>query len=265
MDRGNHNIDLIYQYCLLIAGDTEDYCARRLGPIHLLKYLYLADYVYALRNEGKSFTDIEWTFYNFGPWSSLAHQHIQTSMNSMGAMTHQFASDYSDDDFFRFEISDSGLLKQHEGNLPAVVTRNLKKYIKKFGSDTTELLDYVYSTEPMLEAAPGEILHFAGNTKAHSRQTKEDALKLSIEAGYSNKKKQKISKGIASLKLRLSKHTETKKLIDPAPNVEYDDVYLSGLKMLDDFETPKFIESKITVKFEHSVWKSNTRKGIYGE
>ena len=39
--------DLILQYALLLAGQEDDFFDRQLGPIHLLKYCYLADLIHA--------------------------------------------------------------------------------------------------------------------------------------------------------------------------------------------------------------------------
>ena len=259
------NIDIIYQYSLLIAGDMGDSYAYRLGPIHLLKYLYLADCSYASRNSGKSFSGIEWRFYNFGPWSSEAHSRIQNSMSAIGAITHQFISDYSDDDYFRFEKRDSGLLQQCERELPPIITRNLKLYVKKFRNNTAELLDYVYTTEPMLSAEPDEVLDLTTLITESKFLSKSENEEFSCEFHYSNKKKKKIEAGIKELKLRLSNHVNQKVKIDPSPNAEYDEIFYDGLNMLETADIPRLSDDNLTVEFDKSVWKSSTRKGNYGE
>ena len=53
-------VDLLLQYALLVAGEEDEYIDRQLGPIHLIKYVYLADLAYARHNEGKTFTGIDW-------------------------------------------------------------------------------------------------------------------------------------------------------------------------------------------------------------
>ena len=73
-------VDLVIQFSLLVAGEEDDNFSRQLGPIHLIKYLYLADLSYAKRNDGKSFTGIDWQFYNFGPWSAAAHARIEQAL-----------------------------------------------------------------------------------------------------------------------------------------------------------------------------------------
>ncbi|MGR3979431.1 hypothetical protein [Pseudoalteromonas sp. 1181_04] len=256
-------IEEVFQYSLLVAGELDDFMYARLGPIHLLKYLYLADYFYAKRNSGESFSGIEWQFYNFGPWSSLAHSRIDYSMKGINAIKHQFESEYSDDDFLRFEKRDKFLLEQIERVIPPVVSRNLKVYIKKFGSNTADLLNYVYSTEPMLETSPNEKIDLSSLGKHLDQLKTNEYLEMSIEVKLSNKKKKKIKEGISTLKNKLKEHVKTEYLIDPSPSPKYDEVFFDGISMLDESEVKKFEESKIVVEFDSSVWTSSARKGIY--
>ena len=50
----SNKIDLLIQCAILIAGREDDYLDRQLGPIHLIKYVYLADLAYAERKCGGS-------------------------------------------------------------------------------------------------------------------------------------------------------------------------------------------------------------------
>ncbi len=49
-------VDLLLQYALLVAGEQDEFLDRQLGPIHLIKYVYLADLFHAKRNNGVTFT-----------------------------------------------------------------------------------------------------------------------------------------------------------------------------------------------------------------
>ena len=53
-------VDLVLQYALLLAGQEDDYFDRQLGPIHLIKYVYLADFAFARRNRGETYTGVDW-------------------------------------------------------------------------------------------------------------------------------------------------------------------------------------------------------------
>ena len=48
-------INHILQYALLVAAQSDDYLDRQLGPIHLIKYVYLADMDYAKYHEGQTY------------------------------------------------------------------------------------------------------------------------------------------------------------------------------------------------------------------
>ena len=83
------HIDLLLQYALLVAGEEDEHTDRQLGPIHLIKYVYLSDLAFAERNDGKTFTGVNWQFYKFGPWSQAVKflrmtqlLEKQTNMNS---------------------------------------------------------------------------------------------------------------------------------------------------------------------------------------
>ena len=56
------------KYILATSGQ-EDYGNREVGPIHLVKYVYLADLAFAEKRGGETITGIPWRFHHFGPWS----------------------------------------------------------------------------------------------------------------------------------------------------------------------------------------------------
>ena len=159
MDFNGKHIDLILQYVLLTAGEEDDFEDRDLGPIHLLKYVYLADLAYAQRHNGDSYTGIDWQFYKFGPWSSIVHNRIDTALACIHANKKIFDNNYgNDDDWTRWSLRDEGLLSQIGKKLPLVITSRIRSDVHKYGKDTPSLLDRVYKTKPMLMARPMEYL-----------------------------------------------------------------------------------------------------------
>lgn len=78
-------VDLVLQYSLLVAGEQDTSFDRQLGPIHLLKYVYLADLFHATKNEGATYTGTEWKFYKFGPWSQSVNERIEPALNAIYA------------------------------------------------------------------------------------------------------------------------------------------------------------------------------------
>ena len=85
-------IDLIVQYSLLAAGQEDDFMDRQLGPIHLVKYIYLADLSYAREKGGETFTGLKWKFHKFGPWSAAAHSSIEPALHAINANQKSFPS-----------------------------------------------------------------------------------------------------------------------------------------------------------------------------
>src|SRR3954447_5807137 len=149
-------VDLVIQYALAVAGEAEDFRDRELGPIHLIKFLYLADLAY-VKAEGTSFTGVHWRFHKFGPWAVEAFQRIEPAVQCIHVAERRFAS-ANNDEGIRWRAKDPRLAQELESNLPWPVAREVKHAVRKYGNDTTELLHFVYKTPPMLKAAPGEIL-----------------------------------------------------------------------------------------------------------
>ena len=152
-------IDKLIQFALSAAGQEDDMRDRELGPIHLIKYLYLADLVYAERHNGKTYTGIQWKFHNFGPWSYEAYQRIEPALQRVGAREKTIPSQY-DGDFVRWSLRDDHIFRQLQDELPFVLTHTLQKYVHQFTGTTEDLLHFVYNTRPMLQAKPGEVLDF---------------------------------------------------------------------------------------------------------
>lgn len=259
MNTDIHKIDQVIQYSLLVAGEEDDYTDRDLGPIHLIKYVYLADLVFAERNSGETFTGTDWQFFKFGPWSQLVHQRIDPALTAISAEKYVFESQYEGkEDWFRWRRTDEDRKRSIERNLPSMVAVKLKGYVHKFGKDTAKLLDHVYLTIPMLNAAPMEFLDFSSDTKEKATQvdlaTKKSAL--------SNKKTKKLKERMSALRDLISTtKLPERNLINPVSSPRYDDVYEAGLKWLDEDAGSHLPEGRITVNFSDEVWKSPTRKG----
>ena len=79
-------VDLVVQYALLEAGRRDDLFDRELGPIHLVKYAYLADLAHAERRGGETFTGAPWKFYHYGPWAQEVHARIAPALAAIDAI-----------------------------------------------------------------------------------------------------------------------------------------------------------------------------------
>ena len=248
-------IDLIVQYALLIAGQEDDFASRMLGPIHLLKYVYLADIYHAEKNNGESFSGASWQFYNFGPWSPSVHNRIDLATAAIMAQKYTYNSNYSDDDVIRWSKSDDDVLERLSSEIPSSITIRLKNNIRKLGKDTERLLDFVYKTEPMLNASPNETLDLTLCKPLLIDDIREN-IGLRVET-LSNKKKKIFSQKLNCLK----KNKKIDKKLKPVATSRIDDTFNTGVEWLESLAGESLQESRLIAKFSDDVWKSDTRKG----
>lgn len=275
--------DLIIQYALLLAGEEEELYSRQLGPIHLVKYVYLADLAYARRWDGASFTGATWRFHNFGPWDPNVFARIDPATQAIHAERARFDSQFGDEDWVRYRLRDTEKLEEIERSVPAAITLNLRREVHKHLADTPGLLDYVYKTKPMLYAAPEECLDLSlvaeprtpdslvllrraqvapppsPDPPSFPRDTEgEGDDELRVEK-LSNNKRKRFKEKIRELR---GKHVAKPKLVDPVETPRYDEVYKRGLAWLEEIAgSPQFESGEFTVEFSDDVWKSSTRKG----
>ena len=255
------HVDLLLQYVLLVAGEEDKHTDRQLGPIHLMKYVYLADLVYARRNQGKTFTSAHWQFDKFGPWSQEVRERIEPAFLVIGADKKISPSNYEDkDDGFRWSLRNERLLQEREWKLPADITMYLKRYVDRFGQDAPSLLDHVYSTKLMLSAAPNEHLDFSlavedtSSAVPEPRQLRMDNL--------SEKKKKKLKERMHALQEKQkSRKPKALRLVPLVKNPRVDEVYEAGIAWLDDLAGQPLIPGEKAAEFSDEVWQSSTRKG----
>lgn len=254
-------VDLLVQYALLVAGEQDEPYDRQLGPIHLVKYVYLGDLAYAQRNDGETFTRIQWRFHNFGPWATAVHDRIAPALQVVGADRRAFESDYDEkSDWFRWSLRSDGLLAERERSLPAAITIQLRPAIRKFGKDTPGLLDHVYRTAPMLDAAPGEILDFKLAAKPKPKAELRIA-NLRMDA-LPEKSRRVFAERMSQLQKSASARVSRKAgLINPVKNARHDDIYQDGVAWLDQLSGERFTTGEKIAEFSSDVWKSATRKG----
>ena len=254
------NTGLVVQFALLTAGEEDQQYERQLGPIHLLKYVYLADLAYAQRNGGKTFSGADWRFHKFGPWSNAVFEVIDPVLRSIGAERREFRSDYGDDDWVRYSMRDEKLLAEKQRGLPAQITLALRRDIRRFHGDTPTLLDHVYKTEPMLAAAPSERLDFSIASQPHDGRA-EESQKLRFDE-LSAKKKKRLKERLRSLRNQQGvKPSASRALLGSPRSSRYDDVFEEGVAWLDELAGPTLVEGDFTAEFSGDVWGSPTRKG----
>jgi len=266
MDKEKVN-KLIY-LILYLASQNDDWRDRQLGPIHLIKYIYLADLEYAKIHNGQTLTKIKWQFYNFGPWSAELYNQIEPALQFIEVDEILLSGNYENDTVrWRLKKLENNSFANLENEFDFEVVLALKEYIKKFGSDTEELLDFVYKTPPMLVSAPKEFLDFSIMNEQNINSDPEYPIQQSLGKKISNKKRKELIKKLKSLKQkvnnnlekRIQKQQKRKEKFYKNHKVIYDEIYWQGLQMLDNDAGEPLKEEQFTCLISDDVWKSKAR------
>ncbi|WP_447067199.1 type II toxin-antitoxin system antitoxin SocA domain-containing protein [Vibrio alginolyticus] len=250
-----NRLELLIQYALLRAGEEDDFSSRNLGPIHIIKYVYLADLYYAEKH-GETFTNIDWQFHNFGPWSNNVYSSIDSSLTKIMARKECLESIYSDDDCVRWSLQDNDRLRLISREIPGSITVRLKRDIHTFTNDTKALLDFVYKTPPMLEGAPTKSLVF----RVKPSRSQEEQPSKRIDA-LSKRKQKEFKSKLLALKASNQNRKPRMELVNPVVNPRRDEVYSNGIEWLETLSGEKENMAKeVVVEFSDDIWGSDTRK-----
>jgi len=249
-------LDSLLQYILTVAGQSERF-ERELGIIHLIKYVYLADLAYARSHNGETYTGLEWTFHNFGPWSVECFKRIEPALKAISAKSRTKESPKYDDSV-RWSVDDYELFHELNNKMDLVVAGAVQKYFRKFGNDTYGLLDFVYKTGPMLNAAPEEILDFKHAVISDTISETEES-KIELTARQKKMLRQKIADFKIQLNKRLDDKIKSRKFADCPLPPRYDDIFFEGLAKLDEAAGIPPAEGEYLAVFAKDVWKSKAR------
>lgn len=244
-------VDLIIQYALALASEADDFQDRELGPIHLVKFVYLADLAHA-QQTGRTFTGVEWRFHHFGPWAVEVFKRIPEAASAIGAEGRRFPNKFKEEDAVRWRARDQNLLDKLDRLMTQPVASSLRGAVRAFGNDTKALLHHVYSTPPMLKAAPGEVLTFEASLKeASTLSNTEEALPVISKTKAKNLK--------ALVKQRLASKRQGQRMVTPDPLPRYDEVFDKGQEWLDGIAGASMEPVSGRLHFSDSVWKSPAR------
>jgi len=249
----------IMQYALLIAGQADDRHERSLSPIHLIKYLYLADLDHARFHNGRTFTGIDWTFHHFGPWSTVAYQQIEPALSSLGASKSKTQSQYGEQDWVRWSYSaERDQVVQVGQGLPLEIRKTIEHYVSKYHNNTTAMLHDIYATPPMLQAAPGEELDFSVMI-AQPKEAQE--AHVPYVKRLSPKQRKVLKTGMAELRERFQQRMERAGRSTHVASGRYDAVFEQGVEWLDNLAGAPFPDGEVEVRFSDEIWKSVARSG----
>ena len=255
-----NKVDILIRYIMAAAGQ-EDPGNRQLGPIHILKYIYLADLAFAAEHQGETFTGLPWVFYKFGPWAVEAHQRIASVVKSMGAEEKVYPSKH-ENDAVRWTFRDDEVFEELENALPREICWAIKRGVYEFGSDTYGLLHFVYRTAPMLKAAPGEMLDFRHAVAEVPTETGTEESDSTAPAKLSVRGRKRRKEALEDLKKRVRARLDSpvgvRKMIAPTPP-RYDEVFFSGLKWMDELAGVSIDPSTGEIIFSDDIWSSPDR------
>lgn len=247
------------QYALLVAGQAEDWRERTLGPIHLIKYIYLADLDHARFHNGQTFTGLDWKFHHFGPWSTAAYQQIEPALSALGASKSKTQSQYGEQDWIRWSISTENKRIDHVGqSLPLETRKTIEHYVGKYHNNTTAMLHDIYATLPILKAAPGEQLDFS---VVIPPQNKSGEAYVPYLKRLSPKQRKALKAGMAALRDRFQDRMSMAGRTSHSSSGPYDAVFEEGVQWLDSLAGEPFPEGEVEIHFSDEVWKSEARSG----
>ncbi len=250
-------IYILLKYILAVAGQ-EDWESRELGPIHLIKYVYLADLAYAEHTNGETFTGLPWRFHHFGPWAVEPYLHIEPALLGIGAQKKTISHSKCEEDMVRWFVQDDRLCDELEKGLPFIITGAVQKYVHRFGSDTASLLDFVYKTWPMVHAGPEELLDFT-LPEYMKRQVDLEIPAESLTPRQQKKRKAEIESAKKRLREKLdAQKIKRQKKLRPTPP-RYDDIFYEGLATLDSLAGEPVEPMECTAVFSDTIWKSKAR------
>jgi hypothetical protein len=242
-----------------LAAEQDGLRDRELGPIHLLKYVYLADVSFAERNDGKTYTGTRWQFHHFGPWSVEVLNRVEPALHSIGVEPKKIPSRFTDDAVrYGLHPSDAARVRSRgDRELPSTVQFPVTRAIHEFGSDTASLLRAVYLTAPMLNAAPEEKLDFVtafrerpvAYAAAPDRATSKSQQKL---------RQRRLAEVRAEVQARLVSVKNGTGAPQQAPR--YDEVFSEGVQWLDRLAGEAIPEREGRLSVADDVWKSETRR-----
>ncbi len=158
-----HKNIMIFLQALVKEAADEGFLMRK---ITLIKYLYLLD-VYMAQETGEKFTDINWIFWKFGPYSNDANSLIDELVSSNLVQEKVIETRY-ENDFVQYEPVENSPTRKDVWKIfpPKVLVKIFNKDLSRFMDDTYKLLDYVYfDTEPMKDVNVKDKLKFDNLSK----------------------------------------------------------------------------------------------------
>lgn len=260
-------VDDVMTFALCVAAESEDARERELGPIHLIKYVYLADLVHA-QATGQSFTGAAWQFFHFGPWSPEVAGRIDPLVLHLGVGEREFEGAEGQGSRYAFEspsTAEEVLADLERGRrIPSRIAAYVRRWVREFGANTVDLLHFVYQTPPMLQARPHEWLDLttpvpeleaATAGSSSERPMQPSATPVSVKAA--KRRRAKIDAARAEVQARLRARLEARRARKSTdqPPPRYDEIYAEGVAWLEALGGPELEETEGELVVDPSIWE----------
>ena len=208
--------DRLGQLILYIVDHVKD-LGGFTTTTRLAKFIYLIDLEHQ-RRHGKTMTGLDWVFHNYGPWSfelpdicgrmgyQLGQEEFVSRLGWRGRLLEvPYQQEFPDGLTYSIEVMINGLLKIWADR------------------ETSDLLDYVYRTEPMRQATRGEALDFS----VVQRGSRYVNLHIDIPDEEARRLRESLRSYASEDALELVR-------VDTV----YNDILEEGLRALDEEDTP---------------------------
>ncbi|BAY83783.1 hypothetical protein NIES267_32770 [Calothrix parasitica NIES-267] len=117
-----------------------------ISKIQIICFLYLAD-LYSMKWTGKQLTHLNWYYYH----NSLCHEDINTALDTMNGKEINLETEYNTV-FVKLGVKAGNISDLQLPTSLELILDNIRREWSGSGRDKIkELLDYIYSTAPMLE------------------------------------------------------------------------------------------------------------------
>lgn len=244
-------VDLAIQFALAAAAQ-EEFPDNSLRPLHILKYVYLADLAYGESHGGETYTGVRWKFFHFGPWAAEVQERIETALEVIGAQRKEFQN-RSGETSASYALYDRSWLETLDSKLPLKFTRPMLRAVRKFGARDDELLHHVYRTEPMLRATPGQFLSFAADGP---RDEPSDEPKSEPTARQQKRQKAALADLRSRIRERAAAHSPARRVSVP-PAALSEEVSAALEELWHDDEEQERVRG--TLRFGAGVWDAQAR------
>ena len=216
-------MSVIEQIIVAMLSEAKQQDSSSVLRTSLVKYVYLLDVYTAEETQGIPFSNLQWKFVHFGPYSS----NLQTALDSLSERniiaSYSTGREVDGKEYCTYSLktgSRSTSLK--EIGVSAGVSLRVVSDIRRFRKSLPKLLEYVYfETTPMKNAEPGTVLEFENCEKLNFQKTEMKSLS-----------KKKVKKTLEKIR-GIIKENKSQEIAEESQSL-YDKVYFDAMELANE-------------------------------